>query len=208
MTKNSKSVQHMALDFIEKKDNNTYSILIERLKPGLYSYIYKYVQDHDIISEILAQTFISAWEKIDQYNSQYNFSTWIYAIAKNEALGQLRTMNKTVSHDKLVEARSKVLQDHSPVFEMETEFYAPTGEDVIKQLYDASVAFIEELPEPYKTVMFEREINQKQLGDIADMLGWNLSTVKTRLRKARKDVYDNLGRYYPKLVESYLEIAN
>jgi RNA polymerase sigma-70 factor (ECF subfamily) len=208
MAKSIKSVQHIALDFIEKKDNATYTILIDRIKPGLYNFVYNYVQDRDIINEILAQTFISAWEKIDQYNSQFNFSTWIYAIAKNEALGQLRILNKTVSHDTLTAANSKVLLDHTPLIEMETELYGPVGEEIVKQLYDASIAFINELPEPYKTVMVEREVNQKQLNDIADMLGWNLSTVKTRLRKARKDVYDNLGKYYPNLVESYLEYSN
>jgi len=205
MTKSIKSVQHIALDFVEKKDNATYTILIDRIKPGLYNFIYKYVQDRDIINEILAQTFISAWEKIDQYNSQYNFSTWIYAIAKNEALGQLRILNKTVSHDKLVEAHSKVLMDHTPIIEMQTELYGPVGQEIIDKLYDASIAAINELEEPYKTVMIEREVNQKQLNDIADMLGWNLSTVKTRLRKARKDIEDSVKKYYPSLVESYLE---
>jgi len=205
MVRINKSVQHIALDFIEKRDNSTYSILIDRIKPGLYNFVYKYVQDKDIINEILAQTFISAWEKIDQYNSQYNFSTWIYAIAKNEALGQLRILNKTVSHDTLTAANSKVLLDHTPLIEMETELYGPVGEEIIKQLYDASISAINELEEPYKTVMIEREVNQKQLNDIADMLGWNLSTVKTRLRKARKDIEDSVRRYYPSLVESYLE---
>lgn len=206
MTKTiNKSVQHIALDFVEKRDNATYTILINRIKPGLYNFVRKYVQDVDIINEILAQTFISAWEKIDQYNTQYNFSTWIYAIAKNEALGQLRTLNKTVSHDTLSAANSKVLLDHTPLIEMETELYGPVGEEIVKQLYDASISAIQELQEPYKTVMIEREVNQKQLNDIAELLGWNLSTVKTRLRKARQDVENNVKKYYPSLVESFLE---
>lgn len=208
MIRSNQSVQTMALNFIEKKNNETYTALINRLKPGLSNFIYKYVQDKDMINEILSQTFISAWEKIDQYSADYNFSTWIYAIAKNEALGQLRIMSKTVSHDKLTEARSKVLAEHTPLVEMETELYGPIGDDVVKQLYDASVSMMHELPEPYKTVMIEREINQKQLNDIADMLGWNLSTVKTRLRKARKDVESGLHKFYPSLVESYLEYEN
>lgn len=203
--KTSKSVQSLALDFIEKKDNITYTALINRLKPGLYSFIYRYMQDPDMINEVMAQTFISAWEKIDQYNSQFNFSTWIYAIAKNEALGQLRTMNKTVSHDKLVAANSKMLSDKTPTVEMEIELYGPVGDEVIKQLYDASLAMIKSLPEPYKTVMVEREIKQKPLTDIADSLGWNISTVKTRLRKARKEIADEVKKHYPNLLETYLE---
>jgi len=56
--------------------------------------------------------------------------------------------------------------------------------------------------------MIEREINQKQLHEIAIDLDWNLSTVKTRLRKARKEVAEVLYTNYPGLVESYFGNEN
>ena len=101
MAKQTNSIQTLALNFIEKRDNENFSKLIERLKPGLTSFVYKYVQDPDVINEVLSQTFISIWEKIDQYKTKYNFSTWVYAIAKNESLGQIRIDKKNLSHDKL-----------------------------------------------------------------------------------------------------------
>ena len=205
MTKKSNSIQTIALEFIEKKDNKSFSNLIDRLKPGLSSFIYKYVQDQDIINEVLSQTFISIWEKIDQYNSKYNFSTWVYAIAKNEALGQIRISNKTLSHEKLTENHSKVLKLNSPLDEFNTECIGPVGEELIQQLYDASLNAIKALKEPYKTVMIEREVNRKQLQQIADEFGWNTSTVKTRLRKARKDIAENIKKHYPDLVNAYNE---
>lgn len=199
------SIQSLALDFIEKKDNQTFSDLIDRLKPGLSSFVYKYVQDKDIINEVLSQTFISIWEKIDQYNPKYNFSTWVYAIAKNEALGQIRINNKTLSHEKLTENHSKNLRLNSPIEEFETEVIGPTGEELVQKLYDASVHAIYNLDEPYKTVMIEREVNGKQLQVIADELGWNTSTVKTRLRKARRVIAENIKKHYPDLVTAYNE---
>ena len=199
------SIQSIALDFIEKKDNASFTILMKRLKPGLKFYVYKYVKDDDLCNEVMSQTFITIWEKINQYNSKWNFSTWVYAIAKNETLGQIRTQNKTVSHDKLTENHSKRLAFFSPVVTMNTECLGPTGEELLQDLYDASISVMNNLKEPYKTVIFEKEINQKQLQEIADNLGWNLSTVKTRLRKARKDVAETLVKKYPSLVEAYNE---
>jgi len=199
------SIQSLALDFIEKKDNKSFSDLIDRLKPGLTSFVYKYVQDKDIINEVLSQTFISIWEKIDQYKTKYNFSTWVYAIAKNEALGQIRINNKTLSHEKLTENHSKNLRLNSPTDEFETEVIGPTGEELVQKLYDASISAIYNLDEPYKTVMIEREVNGKQLQRIADELGWNTSTVKTRLRKARRVIAENIKRHYPDLVTAYNE---
>jgi len=203
--KKNNSVQITALNFIEKKNNETFSKLIYRLKPGLTSFIYKYVQDKDLVNEILSQTFISVWEKVDQYNSKYNFSTWVYAIAKNEALGQIRNMNKNLSHDKLTENHSKILKMYSPTDSIESEVIGPVGEELIQRLYDASLNAINKLKEPYKTVLIEREVNRKQLQTIADELGWNTSTVKTRLRKARKDLANKVKKEYPDLVEAYIE---
>lgn len=201
----SNSIQIIALNFIENKNNETFSELVNRLRPGLLSFAYKYMKDRDMSQEVVAQTFLIVWEKIHQYNSEYNFSTWVYAIAKNVALGILRDKNKHLSHDKLTENYSKELRAYSPIFNMNIECVGPTGEELTQQLYDASIAAINNLNEPYKTVMVERELKQKQLNDIAVDLGWNLSTVKTRLRKGRKDIANVLTKKYPELVETYFE---
>lgn len=203
MPKTNKSIQFIALDFIEHKNNNTFKTLINRLKPGLLSFTYKYLRDKELANEAVSQTFVAIWKKIDQYNSNYNFSTWVYAIAKNEALGILRNANKTVSYDMYLENHSKTLQIHTPVYNINTEVIGPSGEELTKLLCDASISIINELDEPYKKVMIEREINQKQLHVIALDLQWNLSTVKTRLRKARKDVAEKLYNKYPTMVDLY-----
>lgn len=202
------SVQNIAFEFIHNKNNKTFSALISRLKPGLTSFAYKFIKDKDLAKEIVAQTFINIWEKSDQYNNEYNFSTWAYAIAKNEALNLLRVQNRMVSYNKYSENNSKLLAQYDPVFNMNTEYMSPTGEELVQKLFDASISIIQNLEEPYKTVMIEREINQKQLQIIAEDLGWNLSTVKTRLRKARKDVAEVLYKKYPDLIDSYFGNEN
>ncbi|MDD5649200.1 MAG: RNA polymerase sigma factor [Candidatus Nanoarchaeia archaeon] len=201
------SIQSLAIDFLEQKDNKTFSELIKRIKPGLISFIYKYVKDQDMIKEVVSKTFISVWEKLDQYNKDYNFSTWVYAIAKNEALGQLRGQSKTLSREKLTENHSKILKNYDPTISINTEVIGPSGEDLKIYLYEKTLLEIQNLEEPYKTVIFEREINNKRLQDIAEDLNWNLNTVKTRLRKARKDVADSLKQKHPTLIESYYEEA-
>jgi RNA polymerase sigma-70 factor, ECF subfamily len=208
MSKKQLGLQTIALNFIDDKSNNNFRELINRLRPGIVSFAYKYVKDRDLANEVSSRVFITIWKKIDQYKTQYNFSTWAYAIAKNEALGMLRNKNKTISLDKCMAGNSKFFQSYNPSFSMDTECMGPQGEDIIDQLYDASISAIKQLDQPYQAVMIEREINKKPLSDIADDLGWNLSTVKTRLRKARKDVADVLQKQYPSLVDSYFTSQN
>ena len=199
------SIQNLAIDFLEQRDNKTFSDLIRRLKPGLVSFTYNYVHDITLAREIVQKTFIAVWEKIDQYNKDYNFSTWIYAIAKNEALGQLRLKSKTLSRDKLSENHSKLLKVYTPLTSINIEVIGPSGEKLTSSLYEKTLEEIQNLEEPYRTVIFEREINNKRLQDIAVDLGWNLNTVKTRLRKARKDVADMLKEKHPDLIEAYYD---
>lgn len=208
MREKNKSIQSIALDFLEYKTDDSFVKIISRLKPGLLSFAYKFVNDLDISKEVVSKTFIAVWEKIDQYDTKYNFSTWVYAIAKNEALGQLRLKKKVLSHDKLTENQSRLLKFYNPVFNMDIETYGPSGEDITYHLYDKVVDEIQGIDEPYKTVLVEREINKKSLQEIADLLNWNLSTVKTRLRKARLEIAKKVKSKHPSLLESYYEEKN
>jgi len=208
MNKGNSGIQNIALEFIKEKNNENFTKLINRLKPGLFGYVYRYVKDKDLVNEVLSQTFLTIWEKIDQYKPKYNFSTWAYTIARNISLGIIKESYKNLSYDKYISNHSRLLQAYNPVFNMNTECMLPIGEELTQELYDASISAIDNLDEPYKTVMIEREIHQKQLSDIANDLGWNLSTVKTRLRKGRKDVAKILYKKYPDLIDSYFGNEN
>ena len=205
MQEKETSIQNLAIDFLEQKDNKTFSELINRIKPGLNSFVYRYVKDSDLAKEVVSKTFIAVWEKMDQYNRDYNFSTWVYAIAKNEALGQLRSRSKTISRERLDENHSKLLKVYTPMVSINLEVIGPSGEELKTNLYNKVIEAIDNLEEPYRTVIFEREINNKRLQDIAVDLNWNLNTVKTRLRKARKDVADTLKERHPDLIEAYYD---
>jgi len=199
-----KSIQSLALDFLEHKSNLSFKKLIDRMKPGLMLFVRKYIgNDRDMCQEIVSQTFVNIWEKINQYDKTYNFSTWVYAIAKNEALGQLRLNKRNMSEQSMQNPR--FLRLYSNSFNMDLECIGPNNEEITEHLYDLTVKEINLLKEPYKSVMFEREINNKPLQDIAECLDWNLNTVKTRLRKARQEIAESLIKKYPELIDAYNE---
>jgi DNA-directed RNA polymerase specialized sigma24 family protein len=52
----------------------------------------------------------------------------------------------------------------------------------------------------------EREIHRKQLSDIAEELGWNLNTVKTRLKKGRNKISQMLNENYCDLINIYNDL--
>jgi len=205
MAKNS--IQSLATEFLQTKSHKTFKSLINRIKPGLSSYIYKnYIKDTDKCKDIISTTLANIWNKIDQYDSERGyFSTWAYKIAANVAIAEIKNQRKNLSHENLTENHSKLLRIYSPTYNIEMEVCAPVGEILIQTLYDASIDAIQNLKEPYKKVATERIINDKPLQDIAVDLNWHLSTVKTRFYKAQKLIKNILEVKYPELIESYHE---
>lgn len=202
------SIQTLALQFIENKDEESFKKVINRLKPGLMGFVYKYIKDMDSTKEIVSQVFIIIWEKSHQYNAKWNFSTWAYSIARNESLGHLRIKKRHLSHEQLEENHSRVLRIYSPEVTMNIEIDGPAENEIIDTLHEKTMDAIHNLEEPYRAIMIEREVNQKQLQDIAKDLSMNLSTVKTRIRKAKKDIAINIVKEHPSLVKAYYEREN
>ncbi len=198
------TLQQIAMKFVNNRNEKNFTELVNRIKPGLTSYVYRFLEDKETSNDMVSKTFITIWEKIDQYNDQYNFSTWAYTIAKNECLHYIRENKKTISHEMLTENHSKLLKLYSPVENMNIELIHQE-DDIIVTLYNKTVEAINELKEPYRTVMIEREINNKKLHDIAADLNWNLSTVKTRLRKAKVDVANIIKKNNKYLMEMYYD---
>jgi RNA polymerase sigma-70 factor (ECF subfamily) len=191
------SLQEMGLRFYQSRQENDFTRVYNRLRPSISYYLRELVPQQDDRNEVIATTFAKVWNKIEQYDPYWNFSTWVYRIARNEALLFHRGRKKTYSYEAM-EEKGINMEKHSAydqIFEHE--------EDPIDSLYDQAVIAIQDLPEIYRTVLTLREIQKKKYEDIAEELGWKHNTVRTRIRKARELVRVNLLKKDPELVKKY-----
>jgi RNA polymerase sigma-70 factor (ECF subfamily) len=191
------SLQEMGLRFYQSRQENDFTRVYNRLRPSISYYLRELVPQHDDRNEVIATTFAKVWNKIEQYDPYWNFSTWVYRIARNEALLFHRGRKKTYSYEAM-EEKGINMEKHSSyeqTFEHE--------EDPIDSLYDQAVIAIQDLPEIYRTVLTLREIQKKKYEDIAEELGWKHNTVRTRIRKARELVRVSLLKKDPELVKKY-----
>lgn len=203
--KNSKKLQDLGLKFFNERTDDSFTQVFNRMKPGLNKYIFEIVPDKSTRDVVIMNTFKNVWEKINQYDPYYAFSTWVYRIARNEALLSKRWGNRNYSLDAMNEngVGISTKNDASMVINPDYEFFEPTPEEEMVRLYDMVISEINELPGVYKTVMIEREINNKDYAKIADELKWPINTVRTRIRKGRQLVHDRINKKEPKLVEKY-----
>lgn len=199
----SHSIQPLANEFIQNKNNITFKRLIDRLEPGLMAFTYNILKDTDVCEDAISETFIKVWKKVDKYNSNYQFSTWVYAIARNECYGIIQNNKKKLSHEKLTENYSKTLKIYTPTINIDMEVVGPSGEELTKMFYNKTVEEIHNMSEPYRTVMIEREIKNNELSEIAENLNWNINTIKTRLRKGRSMLAEIVKQKHSYLYNTY-----
>ena len=196
------TLQEMGLRFFESRNEKDFTRVYNRLKPSISYYLRELVPQMDDRNEVIATTFSKVWNKIEQYDPYWNFSTWVYRIARNEALLFHRGRKKTYSYESMEEKginmESKLNAYHESAYDFE--------EDPIDSLYDHAVSAIDTLPEIYKTVLTLREIQKKKYEEIAEELGWKHNTVRTRIRKARELVRINLVKSNPELVKKYQQL--
>jgi len=151
-----KSLQQIGLDFFNNRDDQSFTVLYNRIKPGLGKYVReKYgCTDFQTREAVLLNTFKNIWEKIEQYDPYYAFSTWAYRIARNEALLSKRYGARNYSLDGMQEMGINMSAKYSGLTTTpEYEFFEPTQEEEMDRLYKLVLDEIRNLPGVYKIVL-------------------------------------------------------
>jgi RNA polymerase sigma-70 factor (ECF subfamily) len=204
MSKKSE-LQELGLNFFNNRSEIDFNRLYRRMKPSISYYLKDILPSMDDREEALANTFAKVWTKIHMYDPYWNFSTWVYRIARNEALLMHRHIRRNYSYEGMEERGINMTAKH-PLVELESELNG-YGENPIDVLYEKAVTEIDSLPKTYSVVMRMREIEKKKYEEISEELGWNHNTVRTRIRKGRELLRTNLLKKYPELVNTYEQQA-
>jgi RNA polymerase sigma-70 factor (ECF subfamily) len=185
------NIQTLAEDFILKKTDKSFSDLFNRLKPGVSNHCFLILKDMELAEDAFLNTMSKIWLKIDQYDMERgNFSTWCYNIARNESLLLMKSRKRLIAHEDgdLEYLSSKnTIGDIGGFYTIEDD---PTygffnEENTIDSVYESVLDEIRSLPETYRDIMIDREINGMKYKDIAEKYGIKKRSIATRIRRAR-----------------------
>jgi RNA polymerase sigma-70 factor (ECF subfamily) len=191
MQKKEKNIQKLAEDFITVRDDKNFKILFERLRPGIMNHCFLILKEHELSEDAFINTMSKIWLKVDQYNGERgNFSTWCYNIARNESLLLMKSRKRYYSH---TDTELEFLSTKNPSADSEGHYvmdddpsYAFYNEGSnLDEVYESVLDEIRELPELYRDIMIDREINHMKYKDIAEKYGIKKRSIATRIRRAR-----------------------
>ena len=170
-------------------DQQAFQQLVERYQGRLFAVARHYTRSAVEIEDIVQETFLKAYRRLDTFDHRSSFYTWIYRIATNTVLDVLKRRGRSpvqaVEDPELVGEASP--RDCPP----------PTAGLEAQELGEITHRVLGELPEIFRTVLVMREFDQLAYQEIADTLEISIGTVESRLFRARAKFKDKLLKLYP-----------
>ena len=185
----------------KERTGKDFSTLYTKYYPKLIYFTSRICNDTQKAEDISTDSFMIALEKIHKYEKEKSqFSTWLFTMAKNLTLQDLKNSKRSISLDVEYDDEGTTMKDFIQVEEEnETHLY-----DVFDKKADVLKKHIDELKEPYKTVIEMREVKKMAYKDIADQLGKNLSTIKSQIRNGRLILISQSKKEFDDIDEMYM----
>jgi len=167
---------------IEKATNGdqvAFTSLLDMYWNEVYGFMLKRTENETDAEDITIETFAKAFDKIANYNPEFQFNTWLIAIAKNVHIDMLRKKKISLFVDITDE------EDHQAYNVADT---TPSAEDklITEQNLSRLLEYIKELKPHYQEVIQLRYFQEMSYQEIAEQLNEPLSNVKVKLLRAKK----------------------
>jgi RNA polymerase sigma-70 factor (ECF subfamily) len=168
------------LDLFAQPDskNQAFSLLVKQYQQRLYWHIRKMVIDHDDADDLLQNTFMKAYQALENFREDSKIFTWLYRIATNESITFLNQKKRKVSTDlmKAVEKEGLNTQENSLV----------SGDRIQMKLQQALLT----LPDKQRLVFNMKYFENMKYDEISAILGTSVGALKASYHLAVKKIED------------------
>lgn len=164
--------------------------LVRRHTPRVQAVAQGMLRDAVEAQDVVQETFMAAFRRLDGFRGDAAFSSWLYRIATNASLMRLRRRRRRPEVSLAVRTEEEIWE--RPVSDR-AERVDRRYED--KELGQAILAGVERLPDSYREVFELAELHQLTMREIATTLNLTVPNVKTRLHRARRKLRQYLQPY-------------
>lgn len=163
--------RHLIEEF-QGGDEFAFVSLYNRYKGPIFAFCYKMLDDRELARDVMQETFLRVYENRDRLSNTVAFKSWLFTIARNQCLNQLRKDRWQVP---LENERDVVGRGDTPISQLEKS-----------ERVALVTRHINELKADYREVIVLREYQNLSYEEIAAITRSTISAVKSRLFKARR----------------------
>jgi RNA polymerase sigma-70 factor (ECF subfamily) len=179
----------------QSREGNTraFGELVRRYENKIFRLAQHITQNREDAEDVLQETFMKAYEHLDQFQGNSKFYTWIVRIAVNQALMKLRRRktDKSVSLDETIDTGEDTIVREIAAWDENPE--QKFSREELGGVLDTAIQSLEPL---YRSVFVLRDIEELSTEETAEALDLSVPAVKSRLLRARLQLREKLTRYF------------
>src|SRR5271166_2457312 len=174
-------------------DAKAFSELVRRYENKIFRLAMHITQNREDAEDVLQETFMKAYEHLDQFQGNSKFYTWIVRIAVNQSLMKLRRRksDKSVSLDEIIDTGEDTIVREIAAWDENPE--QQFSREELGEVLDTAIQSLEPL---YRSVFVLRDIEEMSTEETAEALNLSVPAVKSRLLRARLQLREKLTRYF------------
>ena len=188
-----KRSDHELIEATKNGDESAFTEIVTRYKSPLTNYLYRFLNDYEEAVDLAQETFVRVYFAIDRYHTQFAFSTYIYRIATNLAISEIRRRKRRrlFSISGLLAGE----KDEATEFEIPDDRALPEDE-LLDSERDTQIArAIAALPEKYRIPIILRDIQGRSYEEVSEVMDLGLGTTKSRISRGRALLKEKLQEY-------------
>ena len=162
-------------------DSAAFELLVERYQNQVYRLALRMCGNTHDAEEVAQEAFVAAWKGLPRFRGESKFSTWLYQLTSHAAVDYLRREKRHRGLDDIDE-QTDLAAEGSP-------HEAAENAELAGQLQAA----LQSLTPEHRQIFLLRQLQQLSYEEIAQTLGLEAGTVKSRLNRARKQLQQKLS---------------
>lgn len=172
-------------------DRDRFADLVGRYQGRLVSYLYRLLRSSDEAHDLAQEVFLKVYQALDRFDPTYRFSTWLFRVAQNAAIDQLRRQRL-----KLVPMlRDAPAGEEAREWEFPSPGAGPYGDLRNRERGEAIQEAVESLPWEYRELILLRHFGELSYEEIAQLKRLPLGTVKNKLFRGRQMLKEKLADF-------------
>ena len=159
----------------KNKEQKAQTKLINLFWVDVFSFVMKKVQDENVADEITVSVFSKVLSKLEMYDPNFQFKTWILTIAQNSVIDYWRK-------------KSRENEDSTDNFDNIKNQFARSPEELLisEEEQKQIISVIESLDSNYQDIIRLRFFEEKSIKEIAEELNLTIANTKVRIMRAKK----------------------
>ena len=178
---------------VKQGDRDAFAALVEKYKQPILNLIYRTLSDATEAEDIAQHVFLQVFKSAHRYEVSAKFSTWLYTIARNLSLNELRRRSRHPA-----ESLDATFPDHEdqPIYQIEdAKTFSPPDAFLYSELEEKIEQAVAALPEKQRTAILLCRNEELSYEDISEILGCSLSATKSLIHRGRETLKLRLKPY-------------